>query len=123
MKVIQSLYRDIAPYITKDGSEIRELMHPNVQGNRAQSVAEATVPVGGKTMLHLHRITEEIYHFTAGSGTMRLGATILNVAVGDTIAIPPGTPHCVTNTGILPMKIICACVPPYAHDDTILVSE
>ncbi len=123
MKVIQSLYRDVAPYITKDGSEIRELMHPNVQGNRAQSVAEASVPPGGKTALHLHRNTEEIYHFTAGSGTMRLGAAILNVAVGDTIAIPAGTVHCVTNTGNLSMKIICTCVPAYSHDDTILISE
>jgi mannose-6-phosphate isomerase-like protein (cupin superfamily) len=123
MKLIQSLYRDIAPYITKDGSEIRELMHPTIQGNRAQSFAEATVPPGGETALHLHRVTEEIYHFTVGSGSMRLGTAILNVATGDTIAIPAGTPHCVINTGNLPMKIICTCVPAYSHDDTILISE
>ncbi len=121
MKVIQSQYRNVEPYITKDGSEIRELMHPNVQGNRAQSVAEAWVPAGGKTALHLHRVTEEIYHFTEGSGTMRLGAAILDVAAGDTIAIPAGTPHCVTNTGNVSMKILCTCVPAYSHDDTVLL--
>ncbi len=123
MKVIQSQYSEVAPYITKDGSEIRELMHPNVQGNRAQSVAEATIPPGAKTALHLHRITEEIYHFTQGSGTMRLGEKTFSVTAGDTIAIAPGTPHCVFNTSNTSMKIFCACSPAYSHDDTFLLQE
>jgi len=41
---MKSRHADAAPYVTKDGSEIRELMHPAVHGNRAQSLAEATVP-------------------------------------------------------------------------------
>src|SRR5215207_2750602 len=62
--LMRSSYRTVAPYITKDGSYIRELMHPAVHGNRNQSVAEATVPARGRTALHLHRATEEIYHIT-----------------------------------------------------------
>lgn len=123
MKVIQSLYCDVKPYITKDGSEIRELMHPDVQGNRAQSFAEATIPPGGETALHLHRITEEIYHFAQGRGVMRLGEESFAVNPGDTIAIPPGTAHCVFNRSEAPMKILCACSPAYSHDDTILLQE
>ncbi len=123
MKVIQSIYREIARYITKDGSEIRELMHPNVHGNRAQSLAEATVLPGSATTLHMHRVTEEIYHFTQGSGVMRLGENSFAVKVGDTIAIPPGTAHCVFNSGATPMKILCACSPAYAHDDTVLLQK
>jgi mannose-6-phosphate isomerase-like protein (cupin superfamily) len=121
MKVIQSQYRNIAAYVTKDGSEIRELMHPAVQGNRAQSLAEATVLPGRETVLHRHRITEEIYHFTQGQGRMRLGEATIAVSAGDTIAIAPGTPHCVFNTSDTPMKILCACSPAYAHDDTYLI--
>ena len=52
MPVIQSQYRAIEPYVTKDGSEIRELMHPTVHGNRQQSLAEATVAPGAQTALH-----------------------------------------------------------------------
>ncbi len=121
MKVIQSQYRAVSPYITKDGSEIRELMHPNVQGNHQQSLAEATVTPGAQTALHMHRITEEIYHFTAGRGTMYLGSETFEVAAGDTVAIAPGTPHCVSNTGDGPLKILCACAPAYSHDDTFLL--
>jgi mannose-6-phosphate isomerase-like protein (cupin superfamily) len=123
MKILKSHYCAIVPYVTKDGSQIRELMHPAMHGNRQQSLAEATVAPGTQTELHLHRVTEEIYHFTQGSGTMRLGAETIAVVPGDTVAIPPGTPHNLSNSGSEPLKILCACVPAYAHDDTILIQE
>ena len=96
---MKTSYREIAPYVTKDRSEIRELMHPGVHGNRNQSFAEATVPVGATTLLHRHRVTEEIYHITEGAGTMTLGDERFAVKAGDTICIPPGTAHCIENTG------------------------
>ena len=121
MPIPQSKYESIAPYITKDGSEIRELMHPAVHGNAQQSLAEATVPPGAETALHLHRVTEEIYYFTQGEGSMRLGDERFSVRAGDSIAIPPGAAHNVRNTGNVPLKILCACEPAYDHDDTILL--
>ena len=55
-------------FITADGSSIRELAGVP-SGNAAnQSLAEATVPPGGATAEHYHRISEEIYLFTAGMG-------------------------------------------------------
>ena len=66
-------YKDITPYTTKDGSIIRELMHPSIHGNVNQSFAEAEVPVGECTFLHVHEKSEEIYHITAGEGMMSLG--------------------------------------------------
>lgn len=41
-------------YVTKDGSSIRELMHPLVHANSALSLAD-TVPAGTTTLLHHHR--------------------------------------------------------------------
>ena len=64
---------DIAPYITRDGSEIRELVHPDVHALRNQSLAEAVVAPGAATLLHRHETSEEIYHVTRGSGRMTLG--------------------------------------------------
>ena len=115
-------YDSIQPYATKDGSEIRELMHPSVHGNRNQSFAEAVVEPGASTALHRHCRTEEIYHITAGEGMMTLGAEQFAVAAGDTVCIAPGTPHCIKNTGGIALRILCACAPAYAHDDTELLS-
>ena len=116
-------YREIPAYDTKDGSEIRELMHPRVHGNRNQSLAEAVVEPGATTRLHRHARTEELYHITRGSGEMRLGTETFAVAVGDTVCIPPGTPHNIRNTGTEPLHILCSCSPPYSHDDTELLPQ
>lgn len=118
---MKTRYREIEAYTTKDGSTIRELMHPQVHGNRNQSLAEAIVEPGAETLLHAHGLTEEIYHFTAGSGVMTLGDDEFPVGPGDTICIPPGTPHRVRNTGTDQLRILCACSPPYSHGDTRLV--
>ena len=58
-------YADLPAYRTLDGSEIRELCHPAVHGNRNQSLAEAIVEPGQSTRLHAHRQSEELYHVLA----------------------------------------------------------
>ena len=113
-------YDSVVPYITKDGSEIRELMHPAVHGNQNQSLAEAMVPPGARTLLHKHLKTEELYHITHGHGTMTLGDAHFEAHPGDTICIKPGTPHCIENTGNEPLVLLCCCSPAYSHDDTVL---
>jgi len=118
-----SAYDDVPVITAKDGSEIRELMHPLQHGNKAQSLAEATVYSGQRTLLHCHRVTEELYHVTAGQGTMILGDQCFPIAVGDTILIPPGTPHALHNTWPVPLRILCCCSPAYAPDDTEILDN
>ena len=113
--------QDIKSYITRDGSEIRELMHPAVQGNQTQSLAEAIVQPGQRTHLHQHQRSEKLYYITAGHGRMTLGTERFTVTVGDTICIPPGTPHCIENTGTAALYILCMCSPPYSHAETELL--
>lgn len=118
-----SRYDDIPPISAKDGSEIRELMHPLKHGNRAQSLAEATIFSGQKTLLHRHRTTEELYHVTAGQGTMILDGESFFISVGDTILIPPGTPHAVHNTWPVPLRLLCCCSPAYDPADTEILED
>lgn len=120
---VKTEYQDIRPYTTKDGSVVRELMHPDVHRNRNLSLAEATVPPGSETVLHMHTKSEEIYHIAWGEGVMTLGSETFCVATGDTVCISPGTPHKIENTGKVPMKMPCSCSPPYSHDDTELLAE
>ena len=112
----------VEPFITKDGSEIRELAGTPTGNSVNQSLAEATVPPGAETEEHYHAVTEEIYFFTAGSGVMKLGDEETTVAAGDTVVIPPGTPHKLRNTGAEPLKLLCCCAPPYSHEDTFLLA-
>ena len=125
---MKNRYQDIPAYITRDGSEIRELMHPDGASNaparahsQQQSLAEAIIRPGEKTQLHRHHRTEEIYHITQGKGRMTLAEKQFDVAVGDTLCIPPGTAHCIENTGKQALHILCCCSSVYAHHDTELL--
>lgn len=112
---------DIPAYVTRDGSEIRELLHPGLHAVRNQSLAEATVFAGQRTHLHRHHRTEEIYHVTSGRGRMTLDKSAFDVGPGDSIPIPPGTPHCIEAIGDEPLRILCCCSPAYSHEDTELL--
>jgi mannose-6-phosphate isomerase-like protein (cupin superfamily) len=114
-------YGRLPVYVTKDGSTIRELMHPGLHDNRNQSLAEAVVAPGARTLLHRHRAAEEIYHVTRGAGRMTLGGRTLELRAGDSVCIAPGTPHCVENVGDEPLHILCCCAPAYSHADTELL--
>jgi len=112
---------DAAPaFITKDGSEIRELLAYRNSVIRNQSLAEARVPAGGSTLEHYHMQAEEIYYITAGTGRMRIENETRDVKPGDAIAIPPGQKHKIWNTGEGTLRLLCCCAPAYEHTDTII---
>jgi mannose-6-phosphate isomerase-like protein (cupin superfamily) len=111
---------DAEPFITADGSTIRELAGAVSLPTRNQSLAEATVPPGGETAEHFHKVAEEIYFFTAGAGRMRLGAEERDVRAGDCVVIAPGERHKLWNPGPEPLVLLCGCAPAYSHEDTVL---
>jgi len=111
---------DLTAFITKDGSEIRELLAHRNSAIRNQSLAEARIPAGGSTQEHYHPRAEEIYFITAGTGRMRIENETREVKTGDAIAIPPGQKHKLWNTGSETLKLLCCCAPAYEHSDTII---
>ena len=108
------------PFVTKDGSEIRELLAHRNSAIRNQSLAEARLLPGSSTQEHYHAKTEEIYFITHGVGRMRIEEETRDVKAGDAIAIPPGKKHKLWNTGSEPLRLLCCCAPAYEHSDTIL---
>jgi mannose-6-phosphate isomerase-like protein (cupin superfamily) len=114
---------EVPSFITKDGSEIRELLAHRNSAIRHQSLAEARLPVGGSTQEHYHVRTEEIYYITHGTGRMRIAGEVREVKAGDAIAIPPGRKHKLWNTGTEPLRLLCCCAPAYEHEDTIITES
>ncbi len=111
------------PFVTKDGSLIRELLSHRNSTIRKQSLAEATVPPRTSTDAHYHPMSEEIYYILEGTATMVLGDRSFLVRPGDAIAIPPGIVHWLDNAGFVPLRLLCCCSPGYEHDDTVMVDR
>jgi mannose-6-phosphate isomerase-like protein (cupin superfamily) len=114
---------ELEPFTTLDGSTIRELAGPAWTAVRNQSLAQATLAPGGETAEHYHPRSEEIYYFTAGAGTMRLGDDEAEIKGGDCVVIPPGTPHKLFNRGPDPLVLLCCCAPAYSDGDTVMTGR
>ena len=125
MKTIMDIKNlgDVPSFITKDGSEIRELLAHRNSIIRHQSLAEARLPAGASTQEHYHIKTEEIYYITHGAGRIRIESETRDVKTGDAIAIPPGRKHKLWNTGNEPLRLLCCCAPAYEHSDTIITES
>jgi mannose-6-phosphate isomerase-like protein (cupin superfamily) len=113
-------YRDLQPFVTLDGSQIREWAGRASAPARNQSLAEAIVAPGAATIEHYHRTSEELYLVTAGEGLLVVDGEQRAIGEGDCALIPPGARHKLFNTGAAPLKVVCACSPPYADEDTHL---
>ncbi len=109
--------RDATPFVTKDGSTIREYLH-----TARQSLAEASLEPGGSTRRHFHAAAEEIYLIVDGGGTLEVDGEARDVGAGDAILIPPGAWHELT-AGRDGVRLLCCCVPAYTDDDTYFVRE
>ena len=104
------------PFITKDGSTIRSILDRTNAPVQNQSLAEARVPAGGSTERHHHKLAEELYFILEGAGEIELDGERRMVGPGDAILIPPGAWH--TIMAKEPLRFLCCCAPPYAHEDT-----
>ena len=112
---------DVKPFITKDTSEIREIISPANTSIKNQSIAEATVAVDMSTETHYHNKSEETYYIIEGKGEITIENEIRDVTIGDGIVILPGKRHSILNCGVIPLKFICFCTPAYSHEDTVLI--
>ncbi|MDX6677995.1 MAG: hypothetical protein QOE31_2047 [Solirubrobacteraceae bacterium] len=107
-------------FTSLDGSTIRELAGIASLPARRQSLAEATIAVGGATDEHYHPVAEELYFFQRGRGRLRVGAEERDVRAGECVLIAPGAVHKLVNTGDEPLALLCCCAPPWTPGDTIL---
>jgi mannose-6-phosphate isomerase-like protein (cupin superfamily) len=114
---------EVKAFITKDSSEIREILAPRNSVIKRQSLAEARIFPGRSTHEHYHPKTEEIYYILSGRGEMIVNDERSAVKTHDGIAIPPGARHKIMNTGDDDLIFLCCCVPAYEDEDTVITEE
>lgn len=71
---------------------------------------------------HAHKIRNPLRSWVQNGnvGTISIIVTF-EVVPGDSVLIPPNTPHCIETTGNIPLRILCCCSPAYSDEDTELL--
>jgi mannose-6-phosphate isomerase-like protein (cupin superfamily) len=112
---------EVAAFTGPDGAIIRELAASRNSSAQKQSLAEATIPVGGTVIEHFHRVTEEFYYILSGTGLMKIENEEREVGPGDTVIIVPKQRHKITNNGQVPLVLLACCSPEWTADDQVQV--
>ncbi len=112
---------DVAPMTAADGSELREILHPERDGVAiGYSLALATVEPGERTLPH--RLTSsEVYYLLSGTGRMRVGDQVTPVHAGNGVYVPPGSTQWIENTGRIDLTFLCIVDPAWREEDEEVV--
>ena len=109
----------VPAFITKDGSQIRELLSHRNSCIRRQSLAEARVPWAEPRrptfILRRKRSTTS----WKGVGQCRWTTRRLR-SVAETGCDSARHRHQIRNTDSVVLKFLCCCAPAYEDDDTVL---
>lgn len=102
--------------MTADGSTIRSILDATNAPVKQQSIAEASLPMAGKTQRHYHKLSEEIYFILEGEAMMEIDGEEQKVSSGDAVLIPAGAWHQIS--ALTQLRFLCCCSPVYSHEDT-----
>ncbi len=108
---------DCPEFIAGDGTQLRELLHPDKPDiDLRYSLAHAVVPVGQVSTPHA-LTTAEVYYILAGQGEMHIDNDTSPVEPGDAVYIPPQARQYIRNTGAEPLVFICLVDPAWRQED------
>ncbi|MBD0268574.1 MAG: cupin domain-containing protein [Cyanobacteria bacterium Co-bin8] len=115
---------DCPEFIAGDGTQLRELLHPDKQSLQLRySLAHAIVPVGQVSTPHALK-TSEVYYILQGQGEMHIDDETQTVEPGDAIYIPPDARQFIRNTGQELLVFICLVDPAWRKgDETVFDAE
>ena len=108
---------DCPEFVAGDGTQLRELLHPDKQAIALRySLARAVVPVGVTSLPHA-LTTSEVYYILQGQGEMHIEDEVQTVGPGDAVYIPPNARQFIRNVSEVPLEFICMVDPAWRKED------
>ena len=119
MEIVRREHRE--PFITLDGSEIRELAGIPTGNAANQSLAQATVAAGREHRRALPpRVRGDLPLHVAGAGPDVLGDERRPFAPATASSSRPAPSTSSSTRGAEPLVLLCCCAPAYSHEDTVI---
>ena len=82
------------------------------------SVIQERIPPGAGEVKHYHKRARQIFFVLSGQLEIELGDHSFQLSSGDSIEVPPGTPHQVRNTGYSDASFLVISAPTTGDDRT-----
>jgi len=114
---------DCPRFITLDGTEICELLHPDREEVEVEklflgySLAHARLGPGEASRPHRLKTSSEVYLILEGRGRMKIDGESAQVGSGMAIYIPPGSMQHIENLGDGILVFLCLVYPPWREED------
>lgn len=86
------------------------------------SLKSEAMPPGTSEEPHYHEQARQYFHIQQGTAHFLLPEGLVKVQPGETLLIPPGLPHCISNQEIEPLEFLVLSLPSTVND-RIVVSE
>ncbi|MBF2096790.1 MAG: cupin domain-containing protein [Gloeomargaritaceae cyanobacterium C42_A2020_066] len=108
---------DCVPFVAGDGTELRELIHPDKHPLALRySLAWAWLPAGRTSVPH-SLVTSEVYVVLKGTGLMHINEEVQRIQPGDVVYIPPQAVQFVHNDGQEILEFLCLVDPAWRQED------
>ena len=114
-------FSEIAAFVGEDGCAIQELVGKGAAiKNGRFSVVKTVVPPSTKALRHRHKLTEELYIVTSGTGQIVVDDKVIDVSAGDAVIIDIGERHFAVSCADETLEFLAISLPAYDADDFIV---
>lgn len=94
------------------GGELHVLISPSSVQSTKMIMGTATVPVGGRVVLHAHPHSEECFYVLQGKGEITVdGFGVVPFQAGEAVLTPQGAAHTIRNVGDEEIRVVFANSP------------
>ena len=84
------------------------------------SVIEESMEPATSEQIHFHERAQQLFYILSGNAGFKIGEDLLYLSNGESVHIPPGTPHMIFNNGNTSLQFIVISSPK-SHGDRVNV--
>ena len=107
-------------FLGEEGTEIRQIFHPNNTLNGISfSLAHSIILSGKRSKPHKMK-SAEVYFVLQGEGIIHVDDEVRKIQQNESVYVPPMSRQFLENTGDLDLKVLCIVDPAWRQKDEIV---
>lgn len=119
--MISKKIESLDSFLGEEGSEIKQIFHPdNTSNDIRYSLAHTEISPGKSSKPHKMK-SAEVFFVLDGTGVIHVNEQTEKIEKNQSIFVPPQTVQYLENTGEQYLKILCIVDPAWKQEDEMLI--